>query len=97
MALSIESPHTISPDEFLEAVWGIVATMFGEHGASQTNLSLISFDQQKNIAVIRTAHTALDITKAALATMTKIGNKPVVVHVLRISGTIKTLQRKTGQ
>jgi len=97
LALAIESPDTISPDEFADAVWGSVSKMFGECGASQTNLSLISFDEQKNVAVVRTAHTTLNMTRAALATMTRIGHKPVAVHVLRVSGTIKALHRKTRQ
>ena len=95
LALAIESSEMIRADEFVDAVWGAVSKMFGECGASQTSLSLISFDEQKSFAVMRAAHTAIEMVRAALATMTKIGNKPTAVHVLRVSGTIKALYRKT--
>jgi RNase P/RNase MRP subunit POP5 len=95
LALAIESSDIIGAGEFVDAVWGAVSRMFGECGASQTSLSLINFDEQKKLAVVRTAHTALGMIRAALATMTKIGNKPVAVHVLMVSGTIKALYRKT--
>jgi RNase P/RNase MRP subunit POP5 len=95
LALAIESSEIIRADEFVDAVWRAVSKMFGECGASQTSLSLISFDEQKRFAVMRTAHTAIEMVRAALATMTKIGNKPAAVHVLRVSGTIKALYRKT--
>lgn len=69
--------------------------MFGESGASQTSLSLISFNEENRLAVIRTAHTTLQNVRAALATITKINDKPAAVHVTAVSGTLKALHRKT--
>jgi RNase P/RNase MRP subunit POP5 len=40
---------------------------------------------------------ASDMVRAALATMTRIGDKPVTVHVIAVSGTIKAVYKNVGQ
>jgi RNase P/RNase MRP subunit POP5 len=45
--------------------------------------------------VIRVSLVAIDMVRAALASVTRIGNKPIAVHVLSVSGTIKALYEKT--
>jgi RNase P/RNase MRP subunit POP5 len=52
---------------------------------------------EKRFAVIRTMHTTVDMVRTALASMTKIGNKPVAIHVLTVSGTIKALYKKVNK
>lgn len=94
LALAIDSSESFSQDAFVDAVWTSISKLYGEHGASQTNFSLIRFDVQKNTAVIRTNHTTVDLIRAALACLTKIGGKPAAVHVLRVSGTLKALTKK---
>ena len=95
LALEIESDGSFSSGAFMDAVWASVLKLYGEYGASRTGLSLISFDMEKKFAVVRVAHLGLEMVRAALAAMTRIGDKPVVVHVLRVSGTIKALQQKS--
>jgi RNase P/RNase MRP subunit POP5 len=58
---------------------------------------LIDYDMEKRFAVIRTVHTAVDMVRAALASMTRIGNKPVAIHILTVSGTIKSLYTKVNK
>ncbi|MGQ9530957.1 MAG: Rpp14/Pop5 family protein [Candidatus Bathycorpusculaceae bacterium] len=94
LALKIESDETFSSKEFMDAVWSAVSKLYGEYGASQTGLAMINYDVEKEFAVIRTAHTAVNIVRTALASITKIGNKPAAIHVLTISGTIKALYKR---
>ncbi len=70
--------------------------LYGEYGASKMNLYLVTYDAEKGIAILRTTQESIDLTRAALATITEIGGKPAAIHVLRISGTIKTLHKKMG-
>jgi RNase P/RNase MRP subunit POP5 len=79
----------------MDAVWAAVSKLYGEYGASRTALSLIDFDGERKFAVIRTVHIALEMVRTALASITKICNKPAAVHVLAVSGTLKTLHHKT--
>jgi len=77
-----------------DAVWNSVLRLFGEVGASQAGLYLVSFDKETNYAVLRCSHRALPMVKAAVASITKMGNQPAAVHVLRVSGTLKALNKK---
>jgi RNase P/RNase MRP subunit POP5 len=97
LALEIDSDELFDSKEFMDAVWGAVSKLYGEYGASRAGLALIDYDGEKRFAVIRTAHTALEMVRTALASMTKIGNKPAAIHVLMVSGTIRSLYKKTAK
>lgn len=97
LALEIDSKETFNPREFMSAVWDAVLKLYGEYGASWTGLALIDYDAETKFVILRTAHTAVDMVRSALASITKIGDKPVAVHVLRVSGTIRTLSKKMKQ
>ena len=97
LALEIDSDELFDSREFMDAVWGAVLKLYGEYGASRAGLALIDYDMEKRFAVIRTMHTTVDMVRTALASMTKIGNKPVAIHVLTVSGTIKALYKKVNK
>lgn len=97
LALEIECDGFVDSREFLDAVWGAVLKLYGEYGASRVGLALIDYDVEKRFAVIRTVHSAVDMVRTALASMTRIGNKPVTIHVIRVSGTIKSLYKKVNK
>ncbi len=82
-----------SSSEFMDAVWGSLSKLFGEYGCGKAGLSLISFDDAKQAAILRVALASVESVRAALACITKINGKPAVVHVLRVSGTLKSLKR----
>jgi RNase P/RNase MRP subunit POP5 len=96
LALEIEAEETFSSEEFVDALWGAISRLYGEHGASRVGLVLIDYDMEKRFVVIRTVHTAVDVVRTALASITRIGNKPVAIHVLRVSGTIRSLYKKVN-
>lgn len=95
LSIGIDSLDTFGSAEFMDSVWQSITKLYGEHGASYTHLKLIDYDADRNFAVLRIANVALDMTRAALASVTKIDNKPAALHVLSVSGTIKSLQKKT--
>lgn len=92
--MQIDSDKTFETKEFIDAVWSAITRLYGEHGASQTRLSMIRHDQDKRMAIIRVANPASDMVRAALATVTEISDTPASVHVVAVSGTIKALSRK---
>jgi RNase P/RNase MRP subunit POP5 len=97
LALEIDSDGLFDSREFMDAVWNAVLRLYGEYGASRAGLTLIDYDMEKRFVVIRTVHTAVDMVRTALATITKIGNKPVAIHILRVSGTIRSLYKKVNK
>lgn len=94
IALKIDSKETFSSKEFTNAVWDAVLKLYGEYGASKSNLRLIDYDAERGLALIQTVHTAVEMVRAALASITKIRNNSAAIHVLTISGTIKALRKK---
>ena len=97
LALAIDSSDRVNSHDFMDALWRRMLKLYGEQGASRVNLSLIDFDDEKKTAVVRTGHTCLDQLRAALASIVKVGNAPVAVHVLKVSGTLKALDRAISQ
>ncbi len=81
----------------MDAVWGAVVKLHGEYGASLTSLSLIDYDEEEKMAVVRTSLAAVNLVRASLASITSMAGKETAVHVLAVSGTIKALREKLKQ
>jgi RNase P/RNase MRP subunit POP5 len=94
LAVKIDSLQEIEEKELKNAIWYTIARLFGEYGASRTGFVLINYDAAKNYAVLRCANAALDMFRASLASITEIYGKPTAIHVLGISGTLKSLEKK---
>ena len=80
--------------EFIDAVWASIAKLYGEYGASQASLVLIAYDVEGKTAVIRTALSTLSIVRASLASITLLAGVKASVHVVAVSGTIKSLYER---
>jgi len=94
LALKVESTEPLEEDDIKDAVWSALIQLFGEYGASQARLFLVEYDKQKKLAVLGCSLKALPMVRASIASITEIKNKPATLHVMRISGTLKALNRK---
>jgi len=92
--VKIEGNQTLSERDVYDAVWTSLARLFGEYGASQAELSLIEYNPEKKLAVFRCSHKALEIVKASIAAMTEVTGEKMAFHVIRVSGTLKSLRTK---
>jgi len=97
LALKIESSESFEEEDLRDAVWNALIQLFGEYGASQVGLFLVQCDRQRKKAVLRCWHKALPMVKASIASVTKIKDKPVTIHVLRVSGTLKALRKRVSK
>jgi len=95
LAVSAESNEPIQGKEVLDAVRNALTQLFGEYGASQAELALIRNNKQKHYFVLRCSRRALPMVRASTASLTEVNEKPAVIHVLRVSGTLKALRKKT--
>ena len=95
LALQLESEASPSGKEFLDALWGAVTRLYGEFGASQAGLALVNYNEERKIAVVRVWLAALQSVRASLALITRLAGKDAAVHVLAVSGTIKSLREKS--
>lgn len=93
LAIQIHSENIFEGDDIKNAVWNKILQLFGEYGASKTGLFLVNYDEKKR-AILRCSHKALPMVHAAVASVTRINDQPAAMHVLKISGTIKALDKK---
>ncbi len=96
LAIKVLSEKHASRGEVIDAVWNAVLRLFGEYGASQTNLRFIEFDSRRDYAVLRCSHAALEMVRASIVSITEIDRKRAVFHVLGVSGTLRSLRRKVS-
>lgn len=93
LALKIDSVEKISSKEFNKAFWEAVLRLFGEYGASKTGMTLIDYDEEKGFAIIRVALSEVEKVRAAIATITNVQSKQAAIHVLKVSGTLRSLHK----
>jgi RNase P/RNase MRP subunit POP5 len=91
LALHLDSEGLPSEREFMDAVWGSVTKLYGEVGASLTGLSLITFDAERKVYVVKCLLVSLPQVRASLACVTSVTGVLASVHVLAVSGTLKAL------
>ena len=94
IAVMIDSERAPSRGEFVKAIYGSLLRLYGEYGMSQANLQLIEYNSEKRYAIIRCSHKALDKVRASIAMTTKINDKPISLHIMHVSGTLKSLRRR---
>ncbi len=81
----------------MDLVWGALYKLYGEVGASQASLALISFDAETKRAILRANLSVVDNVRTAVASITFVSGRPAAVHVLAVSGTIKALEAKISE
>ena len=94
LALHVVSEQALEKFTVFNAVKASVLRLFGEYGASKANLKQIKFFSTKNQVIIRCSHLMLEQVRAAVATIVEINKSPIAVHVLAVSGTLKSLSKK---
>jgi RNase P/RNase MRP subunit POP5 len=95
LALEVSGDQPVDERAVLDAVYASVVRLFGEYGASKTNLKLIKQVSEKRQVVIRCSHLMLEQVRASVASIMELNGERVAVHVVGVSGTLKALSKKT--
>jgi RNase P/RNase MRP subunit POP5 len=95
LALQVAAEQSLGKRELMDALWMALLQLYGEYGASQAGLKLIEFASKNGYAIIRCWKEAVAMVRASIASIREIGAEPATIHVLRVSGTLKALRRKT--
>jgi ribonuclease P/MRP protein subunit POP5 len=95
LALEVAGDKPVDERAVLDAVQASVIRLFGEYGASKTDLRLIKYVTEKRQVVIRCSHIMLEQVRAAIASIMELNGEPVAVHVVGVSGTLKALSKRT--
>lgn len=86
LAFELISEHDVTREELLREMFSRVGSLIGDIGSSECGIRVLTFDDSKGI--IRCSRTKTDQARAALATITHIGGKRVMLHIFGISGTV---------
>lgn len=95
LALEVAGDKPVDERAVLDAVQASVSRLFGEYGASKTNLKLMKYIPEKRQVVIRCSHIMLEQVRAAIASIMELNGETVAVHVVGVSGTLKALSKRT--
>ncbi len=94
IAVRIDSDRTFEERDIYDAVWTSILRLFGEYGASQTELLLVDYNQETKQAILRCSHKALDLVRASIVAVTEIDSEKATMHIMSVSGTLRSLRRK---
>lgn len=94
IALELECSSSPSLETLADALWSATSRLYGEYGASKIGLVIIEYAADMKIAIVRVSASAVESVRAAIASITNIEGNPMALHVIRVSGTLKSLRRK---
>ncbi|MGC9779073.1 MAG: hypothetical protein HZR80_07510 [Candidatus Heimdallarchaeota archaeon] len=77
--------------EFAKQIWKRFSLYFGEVGSSRMGLYITHYNVEKKIGIIRCSHYTLESLRAVLSTITEISNCKVLIHIIKVSGTLRNL------
>ena len=96
IAFKIHCAKTLQELEVNGAIYQSVLNLLGELGMAEASVFILRgiYTPDKKIGLIRCSHTAVEHVRAALALASRVGEEPIMIEVLGISGTIKAARRK---
>lgn len=82
--------------DLINSMWHSLLNLLGELGASEADIWIArdTYDEKKQIGIIRCSHENVEKVRFALALIERIGDIRVFVKVLGISGSIKATKMK---
>ncbi|MEM5804579.1 MAG: Rpp14/Pop5 family protein [Candidatus Aenigmatarchaeota archaeon] len=96
MAYQVLSEKKVSFDDLVAAMWHSLMNFTGELGASQSRVWILRnmWDHEKQLGLLRCEHGSVEEVRAGLALVQRVGEMPIVIKVLGISGTAKAARQK---
>ena len=94
LSFEIISEHSFSADDASKATMDSVLSFLGTLEAGKASLMFLSDKYSNNSGVIKTNHKFVDKVRTALALISKIDNKDVIIRTRVVSGTLKKAMSK---
>jgi len=96
IAYQVIPEEKIPFSDLVNTIWHSLLNFLGEFGTSEADLWIVkdSFDETRQIGLIRCSHTSVEHVRSALALVQRIGDTRVVIKVLGVSGTMKAAKTK---
>jgi ribonuclease P/MRP protein subunit POP5 len=99
MVFRIISEKGLPYEEIRNAVHNALLGWLGESGFARAGCRIVKnlFDEKEQVCWMSCSTGSIDAVRTALALLHQIGDQRVIVHVLRVSGTIKSAKEKLGK
>lgn len=94
LSFEILSNSTIPANEVEKAVYDSTLNFLGTFEAGKASLMFLNDKYSNNNGVVKTNHKYTDKVRTALALISKIDNKEVIVRTRVVSGTLKKSMSK---
>ncbi|WP_305064327.1 Rpp14/Pop5 family protein [Methanococcoides sp.] len=85
-AFELIGGNRVDRSDLLREIFSCASSLVGDKGSSECDMKLLDFEDSKGI--VRCLRDRMDMTRAVLASVTSVDGKPVIIHVLGISGTV---------
>jgi ribonuclease P/MRP protein subunit POP5 len=91
----LRQPSRVDAKQVLAAVRAELASLLGDYGAGSvaSTLQLKYFSRTTSVGIIRVAREKVRLVWAALSYIQRLDNRPVIVRVVRVSGTVKKCEQ----
>jgi ribonuclease P/MRP protein subunit POP5 len=90
---------TFGEHDLRRAIWFEAQNLYGDVTSAETRAELVEYDGEDatiGIGIVRCAHDAVEETRAALACVDEVGDDPVGVRVVGVSGTLDAGRERYG-
>ncbi|MCX8178294.1 MAG: ribonuclease P protein component 2 [Candidatus Aenigmarchaeota archaeon] len=96
IAIKIISESPVEYSDLENAIWNTMLDFLGEYGVAKTDFWIIKERWVKNdqTCVVRCNHLSVQDVLASLGLVTRLGDSRIAVKILKISGTLKGLNKK---
>jgi RNase P/RNase MRP subunit POP5 len=93
----IEDETPVDSISVFNSISRSILSLFGEVEASQSGIWLLEFDPETFHGILRCTSKSLDKVQTAMAVVTRIEDRQAILHLLKTSGTIRSLRSALEQ
>lgn len=96
ISFKIISEEPVVYSDLQQAIWSTLLEFYGELGVSQMSLRLVKnlYDERSQLGVIRCNNKSVPKVIAGLGLLSRLGESRIIFKILKVSGTIKSLNLK---
>ena len=96
LAYEVIASQKIPFQDLTNAMWHAILNYVGEMGAAEAGAWIMKneWNEEKSTGMIRCNHTAVEKIRAALALLNRVGDAPIIIRVIGVSGSIKAAEKK---
>jgi len=96
ISFKVISEESIIYSDLESSIWSTLLEFYGELGVSQMSLRIVKnlYNEKEQTAVIKCNNKSVPKVIAGLGLITRLGESRVIFKILKVSGTIKSLNIK---